>query len=360
MKTKLITLFTVALALLNIMSAETPQSLGYTFPDEWELHQGTMMIFPAQHGYGRKTKALRREFAAVVEAIAQNEPVEVFCYTPEFEDCRDRLGDIPNVTIHPGDYRIDWARDNAPMLVQNAAGELAVAGFRFNGWGEKYEGWEDDADTRDNITRAMGWPSFHSEFVLEGGSIEIGGGIGIVTESCVINPNRTDWSKAEVEAELKAMLGLDKIIWIKTGLMPDPTTDGHVDGLLKFITEDTILLHTTDLKSDLNYQICQDAKNTLLAAGLKVVELPLMDDIVHMNFYIGSGGEIAYVPVCGDPHQDDPALEVIREIYAKVVPIKGINMAAAGGGIHCYTQQIPHWVGSAPPFSENQFQSTAN
>lgn len=342
MKPHILTLLTVFLFVnFCVMANETPQSLGYTFPDEWERHQGTMMIFPAQHGYGRKTKALRREFAAVVEAIAENEPVEVFCYAPEIDECHDMLGNVPNVTIHPGDYRIDWARDNAPMVIQNADGELAAAGFRFNGWGKKYEGWEDDADTRDNIARAMEWQIYHSDFVLEGGSIEIGGGIGIVTESCAINPNRSDWSKAEIEAELKALLGLNQIIWIKSGLMPDPITDGHADGLLKFVAEDTVLLHTTDLKSDINYQICQDAKRTLLAAGLKVIELPLMDDIVHMNFYIGSGGDIAYVPICGDPDQDEPALEVIRELYEEVVTILGTHMAAAGGGIHCYTQQIP-------------------
>ncbi len=337
-KNRLIVLL-LTLSGLSAIATETPHALGYTFPDEWELHRGTMMIFPAQHGYGWKTKALRREFTAVVEAIAENESVEVFCYAPEYETCKGMLGNVTNVTVHPGDYRIDWARDNAPMIVQNAAGELAAAGFRFNGWGGKYDGREDDADTRDNIARAMGWPIFHSEFVLEGGSIEIGGGIG--AESCVINPNRTDWSKADIEAELRAMLGLDRIIWIQSGLMPDPITDGHVDGLLKFVAEDTVLLHTTGLKSDINYGICQDAKTTLLDAELKVIELRLMDDMVHMNFYIGSGGNIAYVPVSGDRYQDEPALAVIRELYDEVVTIKGTAMAAAGGGIHCYTQQIP-------------------
>lgn len=325
----------------SIMAQKTPKSLGYTFPDEWEQHAGTMMIFPAVHSYGRKTIGLRGEFVEIVKAISENEPVEVFCLAKEAGDCRKLLGGEPNVTIHPGDYSIDWARDNAPMLLRNGEGKLASAGFRFNGWGKKYKGWEDDADTRDNISKAMGWPVFHSDLVLEGGSIEIGGGIGIVTESCVINPNRTDWAKDEVEKELKEMLGLEKIIWIKSGLMPDKTTDGHVDGLLKFVSEDTVLLITTDLKSDVNYRICQEAKRELLANGLKVIELPLMDDIVHMNFYIGSGGDIAYVPICGDPGQDKPALEVIAKLYKRVVPIVSNHIARAGGGIHCYTQQIP-------------------
>lgn len=300
------------------------------------------MIFPASHSYGRsELRGLRNEFADIAEAIADHEPVEVFCYRADEQACRKLLEDIPNITIHSGDYRIDWARDNAPMVLRGPDGQLASAGFRFNGWGTKYDGWEEDVDTRDHISEAMGWPIFYSDLVLEGGSIEIGSGIGIVTESAVLNSNRTDWPKEDVEEELKEMLGLDQIIWIQSGLMPDPITDGHVDGLLKFVAEDTVLLHTADLRSDINYRICQDAKRVLQDHGLKVVELPLMEDIVHMNFYIGSGGDIAFVPICGDPDQDEPALEIIGRYFEEVVPIIANHLTAAGGGIHCYTQQIP-------------------
>ncbi|WOO43321.1 agmatine deiminase family protein [Rubellicoccus peritrichatus] len=341
MKILLLLATTLIFTVAGAMSDETPKSLGFTFPDEWGEHRGTMMIFPAEHSYGRKTKELRKEFVNIAEAIAKNEAVEVFCFETETDACRKLLGDNPNIRIHSGDYSIDWARDNAPMVLRDKDGRLASAGFRFNGWGEKYRGWENDIETRDNISREIGWPIFHSDLVLEGGAIEIGGKVGIVTESCVLNPNRTNWSKEKVEEELKNMLGLEKIIWIKSGLMPDQITDGHVDGLLKFVAKDTVLLHTTDLESDINYRICQDAKRVLLANGLKVVELPLMDDIVHMNFYIGSNGDVAYVPICGDPEQDEPALKVIRTLYKKVIPIMSVNMAEEGGGIHCFTQQIP-------------------
>lgn len=341
MKLSQITLIFIMSLGPSIMASETPKSLGFTFPDEWEERRGTMMIFPAKHNYGRKVKGLRHEFADIAIAIAKNEPVEVFCFSTDEKACHKLLGNVPNITIHSGDYRIDWARDNAPMVLRGHDGKLASAGFRVNGWGMKYDGWQDDIETRDNISKAMGWPIFHSDFVLEGGAIEIGGGIGIVTESCVLNANRTDWSKEKVEEELKEMLGLEKIIWIKSGLMPDRITDGHVDGLLKFVAKDTVLLHTTDFKSDINYRICQGAKRVLKANGLKVIELPLMDDMVHMNFYIGSGGEVAYVPICGDPKQDNPALKIIRKFYKEVIPIVSNKLAKEGGGIHCYTQQIP-------------------
>ena len=336
-------LLAMSVSLLSIEGgyAQSPLELGYTFPDEWEEHSATMMIFPGQHSYGRLSAGLRKEFAAVAKAIAKNEPVKIFCLSKEMNKCKSLFVGEKNVSVHGGNYRIDWARDNAPMVIKNKKGKLAVAGFKFNGWGKKYRGWQEDAATRDDIAKTLKLPIFSSDFVLEGGAIEIVGGIGIVTESCVINKNRTNWKKEKVEAELKKMLGLKKVIWIKSGLMPDKITDGHVDGLLKFIAKDTVLLHTVDLKSDVNYSICQEAKKVLIANGLKVVELPLMDDIVHMNYYIGSGGEIAYVPICGDPEQDEPALKVIRKLYKKVVPIVSNNIAQAGGGIHCYTQQIP-------------------
>lgn len=341
MKITLTIIFLFCLIATGSFGKESPKALGYTFPDEWDQHRGTMMIFPAKHSYGRKTEGLRNEFAAIAKAIAKNEPVEVFCLKKEEAQCRKKLEGTSNIRIHAGNYSIDWARDNAPMVLRRKDGKLASAGFRFNGWGKKYHGWKNDVNTRDDISRAMGWQVFHSDFVLEGGSIEIADGVGIVTESCVLNRNRTNWSKQKVENELKNMLGLRKIIWIKSGLMPDKTTDGHVDGLLKFVRKNTVLLHTTDLKSDVNYRICQDAKRVLKANGLKVIELPLMDDIVHMNFYVGSGGRVVYVPICGDPNQDEPALRIIRKLYKHVVPILANRMAKAGGGIHCYTQQIP-------------------
>lgn len=334
-------LLVALMVMTESLNAKTPKELGYTFPDEWGKHDGTMMIFPAFEGYGKQTEALRSEFRNIAKEIAKNEPVIVFCRAEEGEECREWLEGIKNLTIKPGDFRIDWARDNAPMVIVSKEGKKASAGFRFNGWGKKYRGWEKDVLTRDNIAREMKWPIFKSDYVLEGGSIEIGNGVGIVTESCVLNSNRTDWDKAKIEKELKDMLGLHKIVWLKSGLMPDKTTDGHVDGICKIIAKDTVLLHSVDVQSDVNYKICKEAKKVLQENGFKVIDLPLMDDIVHMNFYIGSGGDIIYVPVCGDPEQDDPALKVLRSLYPKVIPVKSVAIARAGGGIHCYTQQIP-------------------
>ena len=69
----------------------------------------------------------------------------------------------------------------------------------------------------------------------------------------------------------------------------------------------------------------------MLSHNLKVIELlPLAEDVVHVNFYISSGGHIAYVPICGDPEQDNPALEIIRQHFRTVIPIVATNLDKAG------------------------------
>ena len=82
----------------GFINANTPKELGYYFPDEWEKHEGTMMIFPAYEGYGKQTRALRGEFRNVAKAISKNEPVIIFCRSEEHKECKEWLQDIKNLT----------------------------------------------------------------------------------------------------------------------------------------------------------------------------------------------------------------------------------------------------------------------
>lgn len=58
---------------------------------------------------------------------------------------------------------------------------------------------------------------------LEGGYFEVDGqSTVIMTEICILNDNRNPGrGKQEIEAELKELLGLDKITWLK-GIKGNP------------------------------------------------------------------------------------------------------------------------------------------
>lgn len=334
----------VFLTPVTLLGDDKVKNKSFSFPDEWGKHSGTILTFPTTLSYGVKARALQAELAALANAIVKNEPVFVFVHPKGAKRAKSLLS--KEITLIVGaDYRIDWARDTAPLITKNDKGQRRAVCFQFNGWGKKYSGWKKDQGVNLAMSKYFKLPVIKSELVLEGGAIEIGstsmGLTGIVTEQCVLNRNRTNWSRAKIEKELKSKLGLSQVIWLKKGLNPDPVTDGHVDGLLKFIAKDTVLLHSLKDRRDVNYKTCVDAKRQLKKAGLTVIDLPLARDIVHMNFYIGTEGKVAYVPICGDAVQDKPALKIIGEHFKTVVPLKSLAFSKAGGGIHCQTQQIP-------------------
>ena len=184
--------------------------------------------------------------------------------------------------------------------------------------------------------------------MLEGGAISVDGeGTLLTTEECLLHPSRNPGlGKAAQEALLKRTLGVEKIIWLGQGIVPDPVTDGHVDGLCVFVGPGTVLLQMTDDRSDEKFAITQDAKRRLRDARdaegrpLEIIELPLQNDMLHINLYICNGGVI--VPVAGDPAQDDAPMAILRETFPDrgLIGVTG-RVIASGGGIHCITQQVP-------------------
>ena len=155
------------------------------------------------------------------------------------------------------------------------------------------------------------------------------------------------FGKAAQETLLKRKLGVEKIIWLGKGISPDPITNGHVDGLCVFVAAGTVLLQTTEDRNDENYAITRDAKRRLRGErdakgrSLEIIELPLQDDVLHINLYICNGGVI--VPTADDPRQDDAPMAILREIFPdrQVDGVTDRVIAGGGGGVHCITQQVP-------------------
>ena len=160
-------------------------------------------------------------------------------------------------------------------------------------------------------------------------------------------------TRAEAEVFFKTYFGATNIIWLK-GTTDEDITDGHIDGLVRFVDENTILTMTEEdyyemydytPKGDYNKVI--NAKN---AAGKKynIVTLPITAEEVewlgwranYLNYY--AGNDVVLVPVYNDV-MDGEALRILGTIYPdkEIIPVYGEILALLGGGIHCVTQQQP-------------------
>jgi len=335
----------------KLIQGSTPKADGFYYPAEWEKHDFSIMVMPPPQNwrnYGIPLDDVRSQWADVANELAEYEHV-LMVVRPEDRAKAKRLlsGDIELVEFAAND---GWSRDSGPMFVVDGKGNRRVAGFTFNGWGAKFPPYADDGLLKARLCKHLDTPMYPIDFVLEGGAVTVDGeGTLITTQQCLLHKSRnTKHDKTAVETILNDALGTKKVVWLGKGLAPDPVTDGHVDGICAFVGPASVMLHTTDDRSDVNYPICQDAKRRLQQATdangqkLEIIEVPLDGDVSYLNFYIANGTIL--VPVTGDKAQDDRPMGVMKEVFGDEYEVIGVDsnvLGEGGGGIHCITQQVP-------------------
>jgi agmatine deiminase len=240
-----------------------------------------------------------------------------------------------------------WLRDTGP-IVTGSGGARWAAGFGFNGWGGKYDLPGDDS-IGERLAASASLPYSKAGWILEGGAIDHdGSGIVITTEQCLLNPNRNQMTRGEVEQRLREDLGFDRVVWLGSGLLNDHT-DGHVDNLARFVAPGRVTVPVAE-DEDPNAAVYRDAAQRLAASGLDVVTIPspgalLSDegDVIpasYMNFYIGNAAVV--VPQYGAAN-DTAAVEAIQALFPGRVAIglRADHVLTGGGSFHCISQQIP-------------------
>ncbi len=337
----------------------TPADLGFRMPAEWEPHLATWTSWPADDLlWEGQLEAVRREFANMVSTLAGFEPVVVNVSSPEAEaDARQRLRTAAGrVRFHTVDLDDAWFRDNGPTFLRDLTGKVAATDWRFNAWGGKYE-WASDDLAAAKVAAHLGMRCFSFPQVLEGGAIEVNGeGTLITTRSCLLTPTRNpELSEADYEALLAAGLGVSRVVWLDEGLEGDHT-DGHVDTIVRFAGDRTIVCSVTDDRGDANFRPMQENLRLLQALRApdgrpyQVVELPLPRARMELdgrrlaasyaNWYVANGAVL--VPVYGDEH-DEGALAVLRPLFPgrQVIGVPAAALITGGGAWHCVTQQQP-------------------
>ena len=335
----------------------TPRDDGFSMPPEFGRHRGTLMAWPTRESlWGSHLESAKSDYAAVARAVAAFEPVTMVCLPGSSGEVRARCG----AGVEPLELPIDdsWMRDNGPIFVANARGEVAMVHFRFNSWGEKYLPYDRDARVPELLAAELGVRRYEAPLVLEGGSFFVdGNGTLITTEQCLLNANRNPQrSREQIEDALRAFLGVETVVWLPTGMADDRDTDGHIDGVAQYVRPGTVMLLRPKDPDDPDTPLGDANAERLTGAqdargrAFEVLEVPVTATvdvegygsvaIPYLNFYLVNGGAI--VPTGGVP-QDEEALEVIRPAFPdrEVVAVPGAILSFGGGGPHCITQQIP-------------------
>ena len=346
---------------------KTPLEFGYYMPPEWALQEATWLAWPINElTWPNLVEKVQSVYVEVIKHIATGQNVNLLVRSEkEKGEVRKKLEqnkvnlDEVNFFIIP--YRDSWLRDTGPNFLLSRDGKkLAMNHWVFNAWGNKYVDDEDplheDNAIPAEINKILKLPFFEPGIVMEGGAIDTNGSTLLTTEQCLLNKNRNQQlSKAEIETYLRSYYGVEKIIWLKNGIEGDDT-DGHVDDICRFVSEDTIVCCIEADKNHSNYKPLKEnfdiLQNATDASGKKfnIIPLPMPRKVTtddgtplpasYANFLITN--KVVFVPTF-DGENDAKALQVLKRCFPNrsVVDIDCRDVVWGMGTLHCLSQQQP-------------------
>ncbi|MBN2213298.1 MAG: agmatine deiminase family protein [Bacteroidales bacterium] len=346
------------------MSMVIPKSLGYFFPAEWERHEATWLTFPFHEGsFPGKMNDILPSYMTLLKTISMGEKIRLIVQDEQTEQKVIRLlyehGIDQNQTelfIHPSDDV--WCRDHGPSFLINPDSsdhKKAIVNWEFNAWGGKYPYKHDNAITG-FIAEKLGLKIFNTGIILEGGSVELNGeGTLVTSETCLLHRNRNPrLDRQKIEKYLAGYFGVEQVLWLSEGIAGDDT-DGHIDNVVRFVNEDTVITMIEPDKGDVNHgplaRNLKLLKTFRLQNGkpLQIVEVP-MPSAVHYegkrlpasyaNFYICNHAVIVPTFRC---RNDKTALDIFEKLFTerKVTGIDSTDIVWGFGSFHCLTQQEP-------------------
>lgn len=355
------------------MSGKVATHQDYRMPAEWETHEGTWLQWPQEELYKGYELKLERMWLTMVDALHAHENVHLIVAD---DVQRDHVADqlryfgigLQNVDVYIIPTDDVWARDNGPIFVVNADGDVAITDWEFNGWGNRLD-YQLGNQVPSMIGEKLGIPTFKPPMVLEGGAVEVNGrGTFMATRPSIIDPHRNPGkSQAQIEQILGDYLGVRHFIWLTGAGRGEcekwgDETDSHIDIVARFSAESTVLYNWTDDETDPRYSMFVRTRQELQAATtesgepLTLVPLPVpqvyqtstsvswrkstLTDAAYSNYLVANG--LVLVPVFGHAN-DERAKAIIAEQFPnrEVTGIDAVGLIEDGGAIGCVTQPQP-------------------
>lgn len=343
------------------MSAPLKEPIGgLRFPAEWEPQDAVWFAWPtSEELWPGCLPRVRSQLAALYLLAARYQPVCVLCPTSARAELFKHMGkEGPPSNLQLFDYQTDdiWCRDFGPLFCFEAS-TLTATDWGFNAWGNKFSLYQRDAAATAFIAEHLALPHHTYRTVLEGGAIESNGaGVLLTTEAVLLNPNRNGpVSHSAMESILAKGLGADQVIWLEGGLAGDDT-DGHIDNIARFFSEDGILLAAAEDPSDPNHAVLMENRrrieksSTPTGRPFRIVDLPLPRPIRHkggllaasyLNFLVLNDAVI--VPTYGRPDETARVAEILSECYPgrEIIGFDCCDIILEGGALHCLSQNQP-------------------
>ncbi len=229
-----------------------------------------------------------------------------------------------------------WARDYMPIQVS----KRKFIEYRYDPdyLQGKWKGCRDLKTYPDIVCDSIELVTEKSDIILDGGNIVKSNNIVILTDKIVIE-NRFSYSKTELIDTLKDTFEVEKII-----LIPWDRKEkyGHSDGVLRFISNDTVLINEIyEYDTKLLYRLKQNGiRYEFLRFDVKKKD---KRNWAYINFL--QTKDLILLPKF-DIDEDEQAIEQIKKYYPdyaeddKIAQIDMTEIVKFGGALNCISWTI--------------------
>ena len=340
-----------------------PQKRHLFFPAEWHRQEMVQLTWPHENtDWNYMLEEVEACFVELAKAISAREKLLIVAPDTEtiYNKLKENKATMGNITMFKCETNDTWARDHGfiTLLGDNVP---HYVDFCFNGWGRKFEASLDNAINGKLYDAGIVKGEYEdcTSFVLEGGSIESDGkGTILTTSQCLMAPHRNQpMNQDEVEACLKKMLHVERVLWLDHGNLIGDDTDGHVDTIARLTPNNTIVYMQCTDTTDEQYADLKAMEEQIAALRTADGEpyrmlalpspAPIFDEdgerlpATYANFLIINGAVL--FPTYAQPENDRLAAEVLAKAFPsyEIVGIDCRALIKQHGSLHCVTMQYP-------------------
>ncbi|MCQ8877029.1 agmatine deiminase family protein [Pseudoalteromonas shioyasakiensis] len=335
---------------------------------EWAEQDAVMLTWPHQATDWRDNlSAVEPVYVALCQQICQRQTVVIIAHNDVLKAHISQLlsnhhVDLERVLFVVAPCNDTWARDHGPLTCANThdASQLAILDYTFNGWGNKFESALDNKINEVLVTQLAAPANQYQkiDLVLEGGGVEINEhGVLLTTRECLLNQNRNPTlTKPELEAQLQQQLGASSFLWVDHGYLAGDDTDSHIDTLVRFAPNNTLVYVKCDDSTDEHFDALDKMQTQLQdfqtpsGQPYTLIDLPWPKAVynsdgdrlpaTYANYLIINGAVL--VPTYNDEN-DERALAQVQCAYPEhtIIAINCLPIIHQFGSLHCITMQLP-------------------
>ena len=252
---------------------------------------------------------------------------------------------LPILSRHQVDYRFlpatrdIWARDYMPIQVA----EHKWVEYRFDP--DYLQDAEKDLRKLktypDLVCQRLGLSTGKTDLILDGGNVIRSRNSVIMTDKVLLE-NKPTHAPEAVKQKLRELFEVENLV-----LIPWDPKDftGHVDGMLRFIDEDAVLVN--GIYNAPEHPFCSRLIHSIEEAGLDIHWLQVSDDEKNTWAYLNflQTQDLLLVAGLGLP-QDEDALAAIKKAfpeYASRGAVEQVNVeriTQAGGALNCVSWPV--------------------